>query len=357
MKTLASILFSLLSLSLFGQNSVCFQIENNPNQDEPALNIFTKYIDVYGCSIYAEANVPDEKVLHAAAIWAELIDNNEDGIIDDPELLTRLQNSKAMMPIFQSEDSPNMEFFFENYEGEGVAAILWQQEIDPNNPGRWGYDATVEEILHTINYVGHVQIYPEAFSIQPNSSLMSEAMDIARGGQFLNIPNNYPEEAWYHYDDFTCDYECMMIEYMYWAIVSWMGILDDPQTCDGIFNEWETCTPELFMNTDVAMFNLITDPQYKLPQLAPDGNYCSIVLSTKKELSENDIRVYPNPANTSIFFSGLNNAYYQIFNSNGELTFEATSKKDNNFIDTSNFSDGVYIIRSGNQSKSFVIQK
>ena len=53
-----------------------------------------------------------------------------------------------------------------------------------------------------------------------------------------------------------------------------MGILDDSQTCAGIANEWEPCTPELFENTDIMMFDLITDPLHKLPQNAPDGNYC-----------------------------------------------------------------------------------
>ena len=112
------------------------------------------------------------------------------------------------------------------------------------------------------------------------STLLSEAMDIARGGQFINIPNQYPEEAWYHYDDWTCDYECMAIEYLYWCIVSHMGILNDTQTCNGIDNEWELCTPQLFESTDVSMYAILTDPQYKLHQLAPDGNYCPSVAIT-----------------------------------------------------------------------------
>ena len=66
----------------------------------------------------------------------------------------------------------------------------------------------------------------------------------------------------------------MAIEYIYWCIVSNMGILDDTQTCIGIDNEWELCTPELFESTDTMMFNLITDPQHQIPQNAPDGNYC-----------------------------------------------------------------------------------
>ncbi len=122
--------------------------------------------------------------------------------------------------------------------------------------------------------MGHTNVYPNAFSMQPNSSLLSAAMDVARGGQFMNVPNNYPPSAWYHYDDHTCDYQCMAIEYLYWAIVSYMGILDDPQTAQGIANEWEPYNATLLQSTDVLMYALITDPQYKLPLLAPDGNYC-----------------------------------------------------------------------------------
>ena len=66
----------------------------------------------------------------------------------------------------------------------------------------------------------------------------------------------------------------MAIEYLYWCVVSHMGILDDIQTCNGIDNEWELCTPELFQSTDVAMYDLTTNPIYKIPQYAPDGNYC-----------------------------------------------------------------------------------
>ena len=48
--------------------------------------------------------------------------------------------------------------------------------------GYWPSDATVEEIMHSINCVGQVEIYPEAFSLDPNSSKLTHAMDIARGG-------------------------------------------------------------------------------------------------------------------------------------------------------------------------------
>ena len=257
------------------QNEVCFEIEPNPNQNNSALSCFSKYINVLGCfDIYAEENVSDEKVLHVAAVAAELLDNNEDGEVDDPAIYSALLSQGALMPVFNYDGNSCMNQFEDNYNGHGVSAVLWRNEIDPNNPGRWGYDATVEEVLHTINHVGHVEVYPSIFSLHPNSSDLTDAMDIARGGQFLTVPNNYPEEAWYHYDDWTCDYECMAIEYLYWCIVSYMGILDDTQTCNGIDNEWELCTPELFETIDISMHSILTNPNYLLPQDAPDGNYC-----------------------------------------------------------------------------------
>ena len=269
-----TIIISLISI-LFSQNDVCFEIESNPNPNSSALGCFSKYINVLDCfEIYAEQSVSDEKVLHVAAVAAELLDNDEDGVVDDVNILNSLQSYQALMPVFSYDGSPCMDDFEDHYNGNGVSAVLYRNEVDPSNTGHWGDDATVEEVVHTINHVGHVNVYPNYFDISPNSSVMSDAMDIARGGQFLSIPNQYPEEAWYHYDDWTCDYECMAIEYIYWSIVSNMGILDDPQTCSGIDNEWELCSPELFSSTDLMMHDLITNPIHKIPQIAPDGNYC-----------------------------------------------------------------------------------
>jgi hypothetical protein len=53
-----------------------------------------------------------------------------------------------------------------------------------------------------------------------------------------------------------------------------MGILDDAQTASGIANEWEPYNATLLQSMDVLMYDLITDPAYKLPLVAPDGNYC-----------------------------------------------------------------------------------
>jgi hypothetical protein len=345
MRNLKSLVVLLIcgSFCAIGQNTVCFEFSAPPSG--PGLNVFTKYIEVFGCGIYAETSVPDEKVLHAAAIFAELLDNDEDGVVDDPALLTELQDKQALMPIFASDGSLGMNTFFNNYDGEGVGAVLWQQEIDPAQPGYWGADASVEEIMHTINSVGHVNIYPQAFSLEPNSSLLSAAMDAARGGQFMSVPNNYPEEAWYHYDDFTCDYQCMAIEYLYWMQVSNMDILNDVQTCNGIANEWEPCSQALLQSMDVLGYALITDPQYKLPQNAPDGNYCPNG-SSIQELDKGaiDLKLAPNPSiekSVQLFGSEHENISVELFSVEGRKAYSGihSLKED---IDLSTLDSGTY---------------
>ena len=291
-----------IPISLFSQNDVCFELEENPYPNHPAFGIFSKYVNVLGCiHIYAESNISDEKVLHVASAAAELLDNNEDGTVDDLLIEASLTELNTIMPVFQSENGNSIDTFFDNLGDDGcTGAVLFRNEIDPNQPGYWGSDATVEEVLHTINSCGHVEVYPSLYALEPNSSYLTGAMDIARGGQFITMPNSYPDEAWYHYDDWTCEYDCMAMEYLYWCIVTYMGILSDAQTCAGISNEWEPCTPELFESTDTLMFNLVNDTENMLPQLAPDGNYCpaNVGIGKNTKLSSFPILYnYPNPFN------------------------------------------------------------
>ena len=48
MKKLLSLLFVFPILGI-AQNTVCFTINPNPNTNDPALEPFTKYVDVLGC--------------------------------------------------------------------------------------------------------------------------------------------------------------------------------------------------------------------------------------------------------------------------------------------------------------------
>ena len=119
--------------------------------------MFPKYINVFDCiHIYAESSVSDLKVLHAAAIAAELLDNDEDGIIDDENVQNALMEVYTVMPLFAYEGSNAEEILFDNFDdlmdnnNFCAGAVLYNNEIDPSSPGFWGNDASVEEIFFAI---------------------------------------------------------------------------------------------------------------------------------------------------------------------------------------------------------------
>jgi hypothetical protein len=101
------------------------------------------------------------------------------------------------------------------------------------------------------------------------------AMDKMRGGQFLGVPDQYPEGALYTYDDETCVYQCQATEYLYWALTSLLGGQAAPARLAEIGEEWRLNTAERLEEGDPEVYALLTDPQYKLARVLPDGNYSS----------------------------------------------------------------------------------
>ena len=93
------------------------------------------------------------------------------------------------------------------------------------------------------------------------------------GGRFKRVPRRYPDGAWYTYDDRSCDYGCMVTEYVYWGLTSILGAQDYPGRFDDIRREWRLNTKEKVQKGDEALYRLLSDPKYKLPTRLPNGRY------------------------------------------------------------------------------------
>ena len=126
MKTLVTIFLLTISLNLNSQNTVCFTIEPNTTNGL-AFSEFTKYVNVLNCfNVYAEQSISDEKVLHAAAVAAELLDNNEDGVVDDQTLKLELTSNGALIPIFSQEGNTTfLTFTMEMEQQQFYTTMKW----------------------------------------------------------------------------------------------------------------------------------------------------------------------------------------------------------------------------------------
>jgi hypothetical protein len=272
----------ILSLSLLIKTS-CDKDDNtkapiNPGNDpnftiiahsDNGFSSFNRKVTVFGIDIYAVKAVEDVKLLHAANVMAQYLDNNEDGIIDNQLVLEKMIINKAFMVMWKSQNDLDVDL-----PNDRKGQDLGNDETHPNfvSNGKTGeFDASLEEVLHIINNAGHSYAYPQAFG-QNIGSELANAMDIARGGQFMTLPSTYPSNAWYTYEDQSCDYSsCQTIEYMYWAITSMLGAQEN--RFNAIGNEWKLNTRQKVENTDTAIFTLLTNPTYKIPTILPDGSY------------------------------------------------------------------------------------
>ena len=132
---------------------------------------------------------------HAANVLAQYLDNDEDGEVDDPNVLEKLHENKAYLVPEPRRDLLGSE--------AAAWAKTWGDETAPDyvSRGKTGrFDASLEEVLHLVHYAGLFQAYPQVFG-QVEGSELARAMDRARGGHFERIPKEYPQDAWYTYTD------------------------------------------------------------------------------------------------------------------------------------------------------------
>jgi len=241
--------------------------EGATDESTTALAKFNKRVEVFGLFIYGTNTAADEKLLHAASVLAEYLDNDEDGEPDNPRIMQALLDAGGNIVM---KSTAREKTTGKRPRGQGCHAD--ETILDPRAEGR--FDAALEEILHMVTDHGWAGAYPDVFGRVPGTEI-ANAMDKARGGQFMEVPDEYPEGAWYSYDDETCDYDCMGSEYIYWSLTSILGAQDYPGRLEQIGREWRLNTKELVMEKDPDVYAIMTNPEYNLPSVLPDGKYAA----------------------------------------------------------------------------------
>jgi len=63
------------------------------------------FIEVFGMYVIAPDSAPTNYVIHTANVLAQYIDNDEDGIPDDPAVLKYLVNENVVVPVWKETDT------------------------------------------------------------------------------------------------------------------------------------------------------------------------------------------------------------------------------------------------------------
>ena len=238
--------------------------------------VFEKYMKVFGVSILALEDYPDEMMRQVATVTAEYLDNNEDGVPDDLAVNAAIASDHGtFILVLESSaewhavaDLPALSYIQEVTTMAAVAnkggTVCGEYCGELNN-------TALEHVPELIQKVGYANVY-DAFANTPGSRL-ALALDAARGGHFLTDPAVYPEAAWYN--GTAEHYSGHFVEYFFWGLVTNLGMLGDtsPGACAEFGEEWELCTKAEFQETDNLLLSILTDPTYSLPTVAPNGVY------------------------------------------------------------------------------------
>ncbi|MCH2283422.1 MAG: hypothetical protein MK404_10065 [SAR324 cluster bacterium] len=169
--------------------------DNSSNLVTAALaksSSFTKGLTVFGINLLATTGVSDAKLLHAANVTAELLDNDENGTVDNLCVVAKLNDLSTYVTMYDSDTS---EFDTSTLVAAGASknSGLGANETVVNYADNVKHDASIEEIFHLITQHGYSNVYPTVFGESNTStSTMAKAMDVARGSTTPQVVLRHP---------------------------------------------------------------------------------------------------------------------------------------------------------------------
>jgi len=243
-------------------------------------------MSVFGIPMFASPAWSEEKLSHVSSILAELLDQDEDGCADDQSVLKEITTYKeeglsasALLPTLQDDVDFKTERIMRK-AGYFIAIVEAEDETIPECSGlnftATCCDASIEELFHLVTAVGHTNAYPNIFGFDWDTrSDMTDAVDLARGGRFHDVPNKYPNSAWYTYYDKTCEYTCQGVEYLWWGYCAYSGVCEGRSGAEDYESEFRYLTKSQFEAGDVKLSKLFQDSGelYTLPTNPVDGKY------------------------------------------------------------------------------------
>jgi len=258
----------------------------------------------------------------------QLLDNDADGVVDDPTVVNYMVTNNYFMFVSATEAEagsdnngmPSIGFG----QGTGIYEAVpnscdipvnrgattnrstWQAAVNTQTGCDTSKDATTEETLHLITEAA-ARIWPAKWD-RTQTSTAGAAVYALNGNCGWGYTNNYQNPSTtncngtYAYDDATCNEACVVVEGIYWAIVSYIGGLYTSARAEDVKREWLLVTPDSSMtvvpsgvsaakslqSASPALYALVVDsisPEHAwIPAVMPDGRY-SLTMSSSPPAS------------------------------------------------------------------------
>ena len=230
-------------------------------EGDPMYGVGFHYcMKVFGASMWAVEKFSEPLLRHVASIAAEYLDNNEDGVVDNPAVNAALVDNYAAMYLVDEFDK------FSKFDMSDSSAIhrmkttVAQHSGETHPQALLTDDVTLEEVLHLIQQAGYGVAYPALRAQTPDgplpNNLLTDAMRIAQQN-----------------GDYTRFDSAAGSEYFYWGLTTLLGAQSLPGSHCARAGEYKLCTPAELQARNPTFYALLTNPSYKLPTRLPDGRY------------------------------------------------------------------------------------
>ena len=180
----------------------------------------------FGVLLAADGDMPAAYVRQAAAILAELMDQDLDGVADDPtvaEVLRRRDRAWLAMPMddeaWEEEQLPQLERVL----GYDIIIPEWWMEVRGPEPHERARAVMVEEVHHFMTQFGFSEVYPEVFGVEDWSSVIARETRRAQCDFWQHPENDCPGRP-AEYPGDCSDPNCDVVEFYQQVVVLWAGM-------------------------------------------------------------------------------------------------------------------------------------
>ena len=187
----------------------------------------------FGVLLAADERMPVPYVEQAAAVLAEMLDQNLDGEPDDPALVDLLADHSTAwlaMPVDEEDWERDQLPKLLRVLGYDIVIPSWWLDPVPGGPNAHGRAVIVEEIHHFITQFGLSRLHPEIFGVEDWSSVIARETRRAQCDFWQHPENDCPGRP-AEYPGDCSDPDCDVVEFYQQVVVlragmepGWLGI-------------------------------------------------------------------------------------------------------------------------------------
>ena len=227
----------------------------------------------FGILIAADEQMPEKHVNMLASIVAELLDQDRDGLPDDPKLhksLKRWETVWLAMPTDPNRWEKNQIPELNRYLGYDMIAPKWWMNTENEEQIKM---MLVEEAFHFITQFGLSEVYPTKFSVDSWESTIAKETKLAACEWWQHPENSCPNNPQTTQGDCTGP-DCDVTEFFQQVVILRAGM--EPGWSGIGFPDSKETLNELLSN---EMKDLLDDGQYHIINKPLQFDYVSPVIA------------------------------------------------------------------------------